>query len=94
MKKDFSSIKRATATFVIFMSFTFTNFLPILINREAYLQNMLEHNYKQEYIDAFSVYVPSWSVFPITIGGMLGGLLGCIIGVKMLKKHFKKANMI
>ncbi len=94
MKVDYNSIKRAIITHVIFMLYSFTNFLPILLNREEYFKNMLELGYKQEYIDAFSSYVQPWAVLPVCFGACLGSFIGCIIGVKMLKKHFEKANMV
>ncbi len=90
----YKSINTARLTYTVFMLYAFLNFIPILVSREQYFQQVMESGMSAEYVEAMSSMMPGWAMPVITAAGCLGGYIGCTIGIKMLKKHFKRANMV
>lgn len=50
--------------------------------------------YGKEFSDMIMTILPDWSFLPVVLLGCLGVYIGCTIGIKLLNKHFIKANMI
>ena len=69
------------------------NWLPIYFARDAYIRQMLDMGYGEEYTQKMMSVLPNWTLPLIVILGMLGAYIGCTIGIRMLKKHFVKAGM-
>lgn len=92
-KGGYKSIKTARLTYIIFMIFGAANLLPIYIARDSYAKSLIDQGYGVEYTEKLLSVMPTWSFLPVVILGMIGGYIGCTIGVKILKKHFKKAGM-
>ncbi len=90
----YKSINKARLAYTVFMLYAFLNFVPIIIAREEYFKQVVESGMSQEYVDAMSAMMPLWALPVITAAGCLGAYIGCTIGIKMLKKHFERANMV
>lgn len=94
MKKgDYKSIKNARLSYMVFMLFGAANLIPLYFARDAYIQSLIAQGYGTEYANKLMSVMPMWSFVPVVILGMIEGYLGCGIGIKILKKHFKKAGM-
>ncbi|MDQ0149382.1 MptD family putative ECF transporter S component [Eubacterium multiforme] len=93
-KGKYKSIKYARFAFVVATLSGLGNWLPIFFAREAYIKQMIDLGYGQEFADKMMSVLPNWSLLPIIISGMFGMYVGCTIGIKMLKKHFVKAGMV
>ncbi len=91
---EYKSINKARLTYTVFMAYAFLNFIPLIVARDVYLAKLLEQGYTQEFVDTMAKVMPTWAAVPVTIGGCIGGFIGCTIGIKMLKKHFERANMV
>lgn len=57
------------------------------------MQKLIDMGYGADYAEKLFSVMPMWSFVPVVLGGCLGAYLGCTIGIKFLKKHFKKAGM-
>lgn len=93
-KGQYGSIKYARLAFVVASLSGLGNWLPIFLAREKYMERLIELGYGQDYADKMISVLPSWSLVPIILLGMLGVYIGCTIGIAMLKKHFIKAGMV
>ncbi len=69
------------------------NYIPIVIARDGYYQNLLEKGMGQEYVDALSVYIPDWSLFVLLAACFVFGILGGLIGIALNRKHFARAGV-
>lgn len=92
-KGGYQSIKHARWAYTVFGLSGGINMLPLYFSRDAYYKNLVETGYGAEYADALFSVLPSWSLVPIAILGMVGAYIGCTIGIKLLKKHFERAGM-
>ena len=91
---NFSSVKHARLAFSVAVLGGLGNWIPIFLARESYIEQVLQMGYGQDYAEKMMSVLPSWSLAPITLIGILGTYIGCTIGIAMLKKHFVKAGMI
>ena len=93
-KGNYNSINGARYAISISSIACMGQMLPMYINRNAYMQTLIEQGYGEEYAIGLLKYMPSWSFFPILILGVIATYIGCTLGIKMLKKHFVKAGMV
>lgn len=90
----YASVNKARITYTVFALFAGFNLIPLYFARDAYVKQVIEMGYPKEFVDKMVSVLPTWSFAPVVLGGCLGGFLGATLGIKMLNKHFKKANMI
>lgn len=69
------------------------NYIPIVVARDAYYENLLKNDVNQEYIDTLTKVIPDWILPVILVVSFICGIVGGIIGTKTLKKHFEKAGI-
>lgn len=50
--------------------------------------------YGDVYVDALYRITPNWLFWVLAIGAFLGGIAGGLMGVAVLKKHFRKAGIV
>ena len=89
----YKSVKHARLAFSVQSIYGLGNWLPIYFARDAYIRQMLDMGYGEEYTQKVMSVLPNWTLPLIVILGMLGAYIGCTIGIRMLKKHFVKAGM-
>ena len=87
----YKSVKHARLAFSVQSIYGLGNWLPIYFARDAYIRQMLDMGYGEEYTQKMMSVLPNWTL-PLIVG-MLGAYIGCTIGIRMLKKHFVKAGM-
>ena len=92
-EKLYKSVKHARLAFSVQSIYGLGNWLPIYFARDAYIRQMLDMGYGEEYTQKMMSVLPNWTLPLIVILGMLGAYIGCTIGIRMLKKHFVKAGM-
>ena len=93
----YKNAKREVLIHGVFSMWVIGAFIPIVVTRDAYYQNLLP-GYGQEYADTLMAYMPDW-ILPVLlaaafVSGLVGGLIGGFIGQKALKKHFIKAGLV
>lgn len=67
--------------------------LPMFFGyRDNYLAGMVS-GYGQEYVDAITKLTPDWMFYLMILLCFVGGIIGGLLGLKIMKKHFKKAGM-
>lgn len=93
-KGRYKSLKYARLSYTAFSLFSISMIIPIFISRNSYAQKMIAQGYGREFTDKILSMMPDWSFPIIAILGCVGGFIGCTIGMKILKKHFKKAGMV
>lgn len=93
-KGKFKSIKSARIAFTAQSLYTAGNWIPIYLARDAYIKQMIDMGYGEEFTQKMMSVLPSWSFIPLVLLGMLGMFIGCTIGIKILKKHFEKAELM
>lgn len=92
-KGRYKSVKYARLAYTVQSIYGLGNWLPIYFARDAYIRQMLDMGYGEEYTQEMMSVLPNWTLPILVILAMLGAYIGCTIGIKMLKKHFVKAGM-
>ena len=77
----------------IFSMWVIGAFIPIVVTRDAYYQNLLP-GYGQEYADTLMAYMPDWILPMLLVAAFVSGLVGGLIGRKIFKKHFERAGIV
>ena len=93
-KGGYRSMKHARWCYSVIGIGTFGNFIPIMIARDAYLNDMVRQGMSKAYVEGFSKAMPQTIFVPSALMGAVGGYIGCTIGMHMLRKHFEKAGMV
>ena len=89
----FKSVKHDILGYGIYSMWLIGNYLPIVLSREAYIENLTSSGYGGEYTEALMRYIPDWSLIPLLIACFVSGLIGGFVGRVILKKHFKRAGI-
>ncbi len=71
------------------------NFLPIWFFWKTYYDFAVQSGMEQSYIDSYRYYFtePKWIVF-ILFFTTVSGFFGSLIGIKLMNRHFKKAELL
>ena len=77
----------------VFSMWVIGAFIPIVVTRDAYYQNLLP-GYGQEYADTLMAYMPDWILPVLLAAAFVSGLVGGLIGRKLFKKHFERAGIV
>ena len=93
-KGKYNSIKGARYAISLSSMACIGQMLPMYISRSAYIDSLIAQGYGKEYALEMMKYMPTWSILPILIFGVIATYIGCTFGIKMLKKHFVKAGMV
>ena len=88
----YKNAKRQILIHGVFSMWVIGAFIPIVVTRDAYYQNLLP-SYGQEYADTLMAYMPDWILPVLLAAAFVSGLLGGLIGQKIFKKHFKRAGI-
>ncbi|MGL6200674.1 MAG: MptD family putative ECF transporter S component [Lachnospiraceae bacterium] len=90
---DYKSAKKEVLTHGVFSMWVIGAFIPIVVTRDAYYQNLIP-GYGQEYADTLMSYMPDWILPVLLAAALISGLLGGLLGRKIFQKHFKKAGIV
>lgn len=91
---EYKSVKHARWAYTAYSAISINMLLPLYLSRDAYYNKLIEQGYGAEYAETLMKVLPDWSLIPIIVLGCIGGYIGCTVGIKLLKKHFKKAGMV
>lgn len=91
---DYKNAKKDAMAFGVFSLTIIGNYIPIVLSREAYYEQLVATGYGQEYADALMKLVPDWSLIPLAIVAFICGIIGANLGRVMLKKHFQRAGIV
>ncbi|MBF4468769.1 MAG: MptD family putative ECF transporter S component [Methanobrevibacter arboriphilus] len=89
---DYQSSIKSVIGYAIFSVGIMGNMLPLWVLRDSFL-SYLSSGMGTEYANVIASVTPTWAFFVLIIGAFIAGILGAIIGKKVLKKHFKRANI-
>ena len=81
---DYKNAKREVLIHGVFSMWVIGAFIPIVVTRDAYYQNLLP-GYGQEYADTLMAYMPDWILPVLLIAAFVSGLVGGLIGRKIKK---------
>ena len=89
----YKNAKREVLIHGVFSMWVIGAFIPIVVTRDAYYQNLLP-GYGQEYADTLMAYMPDWILPVLLVAAFVSGLVGGLIGRKIFKKHFERAGIV
>ncbi|MGI6176355.1 MAG: MptD family putative ECF transporter S component [Christensenellales bacterium] len=89
----YSSAKKSVLGHGVFAMWMIGNFIPIVINREAYTATLISGGYGSEYADALMKLMPDWILPVLLVCCFVFGILGGLLGRALLKKHFVRAGI-
>lgn len=89
----YTSAKKSVLSHGVFSMWLVGNFIPIVINREAYTANIIAGGYGREYAQALMKLMPDWILPVLLVCSFVFGILGGLIGRALLKKHFIRAGI-
>ena len=89
---NYRSSKKALLSCAVFSITIFGNFVPIVLNAEAYFST--RQSFGEEYINTLSdIMSHSWLLPLLLVSCFVCGFIGGMIGKALLKKHFVKAGI-
>lgn len=91
MSGKYKSATKAVLTSGIFSIWCWGNFIPLFTNIEGYFST--RQSYGQEYIEALTRLMPAWMFPTLLVACFVSGIIGGLLGMSVLKKHFKKAGI-
>lgn len=91
MSGKYKSATKAVLTSGIFSIWCWGNFIPLFTNIEGYFST--RQSYGQEYIEALTRLMPAWMCPTLLVACFVSGIIGGLLGMSVLKKHFKKAGI-
>lgn len=80
----YKNAKREVLIHGVFSMWVIGAFIPIVVTRDAYYQNLLP-GYGQEYADTLMAYMPDWILPVLLAAAFVSGLVGGLIGRKLFK---------
>lgn len=89
----YTSAKKSVLSHGVFSMWLVGNFIPIVINREAYTANIIAGGYGREYAEALMKLMPDWILPVLLVCSFVFGILGGLIGRALLRKHFIRAGI-
>ena len=89
---DGKSSKKALLSCAVFSITVFGNYVPIVLNAEAYFST--RQSFGEEYINTLSdIMSHTWLLPLLVVSCFVCGFIGGMIGKALLKKHFVKAGI-
>ncbi len=88
------SSKKSVIGYGVFSMWLIGNFIPIFVNREGYVNNLISGGFGEEYAATLMGYLPDWSFLPLLAACFVFGVLGALLGRQIMKKHFLRAGIV
>ena len=89
---NYKSSKKAFLSCAVFSITILGNFVPIVLNAEAYFST--RQSFGEEYINTLSdIMSHNWLLPLLLVSCFVCGFIGGMIGKALLKKHFVKAGI-
>ncbi|WP_194410033.1 MptD family putative ECF transporter S component [Microbacterium cremeum] len=67
--------------------------IPLFLDREAYLRTQGMEQMGAEYVAAFNEVVTVPAILGLWVATLVCGFLGAVLGTALLRKHFRKAGL-
>lgn len=83
----------AIGAYAVFSLWYVGPMLPLLINRDEYLNSPGMRAMGQEYVDSFDRTVSVDALWIYNVSTLVCGVLGGLLGAALLKKHFTRAGL-
>lgn len=90
---DYKNAKREVLIHGVFSMWVIGAFIPIVVTRDAYYQNLLPGYGPGICRYAHGLYA-DWILPVLLIAAFVSGLVGGLIGRKIFKKHFERAGIV
>lgn len=91
---NYKSVKLSFIGYAVFSEWSLGALLALFFGfRDNYFKNM-RAGYGDVYVDKLMALTPDWLFFVMIILAFVGGIIGALLGMTVLKKHFKKAGMV
>ncbi len=90
---NYTSKVRNVLGYGVYCMWLIGNYIPIVIARDSYCQNLIDKGMGQEYANALSMYIPDWSLPVLLAASFVFGILGGLIGIALNRRHFERAGM-
>lgn len=88
---EYKSARRAVLAHGVFSIWVWTNYIPLFFFAEKYWST--RQDFGEEYITTLQSLMPLWMCPVLFVSCFVFGILGGLLGLKVLKKHFKKAGI-
>lgn len=89
---NYKSVTKTILSYAVFCIIIFGNFVPLLINAEAYFQT--RQSFGKAYISELSeIMSNTWLIPVLIVACFICGIIGGVIGKLLMKKHFVKAGI-
>lgn len=69
------------------------NYIPIIITRDSYYQDLLSKGMGQDYVHALNSFTPDWSLAVLLAACLVCGIIGGLIGLLLCRKYFERAGI-
>lgn len=79
--------------YTVFSAWFLGPYIPLIVDREAYLRSAGMEAMGADYIAAFDQTVSAPAILGMWLGTILCGFLGALLGTSMLRKHFRRAGL-
>lgn len=79
--------------YTVFAGWFIGPWIPMFLDREAYLQSQGMEQMGAEYVAAFNAVVSDGAVLGMWVATLVCGFLGALLGTALLRKHFRKAGL-
>lgn len=80
-------------TYTVFSAWFIGPYIPLFLDRAAYLRSPGVDVMGSDYVEAFDRIVTAPAVVGMWGGAILCGFLGALLGTAMLRKHFRRAGL-
>lgn len=79
--------------YTVFSAWFVGPWIPLFLDRDAYLRSQGMADMGQEYVDAFNQVVSAPAVLGMSAATLVCGFLGALLGTALLRKHFRRAGL-
>ncbi len=93
-KGKFKSFKHNAIAYAIFSCWPISTLMQAMVMRQQFVDGVNEMNLAPDYVTTMETLLSYQTIFLLFIFTFLAGLLGAYVGGKMLKKHFKRADIV
>ncbi|GAA3661300.1 MptD family putative ECF transporter S component [Microbacterium marinilacus] len=89
----FRSKWAAIWAYTVFSAWFVGPWIPMFLDRDAYLRSAAMESMGEEYLAGFDQLVSTPAVLAMTGAAVVCGFLGALLGTALLRKHFRKAGL-
>ena len=89
----YASKRAAIAAYTVFSAWFIGPWIPMFLNRDAYLSDLAARSMGAEYAAAYAQVVSTPAVLIMWVVTIVCGFLGGLLGSAALRKHFRKAGL-